>query len=653
LSQPNPNSANVPPAGPVLLPVIARIAKIALSDYRGFPSGQDYEFDLGSEGKNLLLFGENGSGKTSLFRALRDLSALRPGPTNYSELRNIFVPGDEGFISIQLTAGAVNEFRWDYGNDHPRLTAGQPYALLTERCRFLDYRALLETNFVHRLKAPNLFDLLVKEILSDLPVLVDGIQKPLGVVYKNMLTAKPHDHRFRRRLEAVDKVCADITQALVNHLPEVVTEGNRLISKMGYNGLSFDLKPETIHYNRRKRDFTGCDIKLLVTLFGKEITNPQQFLNEARLTALALAIYLGAARLVLQSPRPGADGTIMVRLLVLDDVLIGLDLANRLPVLQVLNDEFADWQIIILTYDRVWFDLAQIVIGNDNKWIISELYPKPQQNGTQVFEAPVIRKMGGGDAAGHFLDLARNRLAARDDRTAAFYARTAFEIKLKSYCQAKKVQVAYDMDGRNLTSDHLLDAIERRLTWSGKLPKALFALQRVKMFRYSVLNPLAHFHPVTLAANEVSLAVAAVAALQFPTDEIDLAKETGQILNRPALSSDELVDAANWLRTAFEVDMREFLVTHQGRVFFRHNWTELSLAELWEAAKEKMNAVNAAASIVLIADIELHRRVFLDEWRFTVVSTLTKADLDAAWAALRDPGSLPNSPRTKLATFHA
>lgn len=49
-----------------------RISKIILRDFRAFPNSADiFEFDLGADGKNLLLFGENGSGKSSLFHALR------------------------------------------------------------------------------------------------------------------------------------------------------------------------------------------------------------------------------------------------------------------------------------------------------------------------------------------------------------------------------------------------------------------------------------------------------------------------------------------------------------------------------------------------------------------------------------------------------
>ena len=52
-----------------------RIKKISINGYRAFPQYRPHNFEvsLGDDGKNLLLYGENGSGKTSLFKALRDL----------------------------------------------------------------------------------------------------------------------------------------------------------------------------------------------------------------------------------------------------------------------------------------------------------------------------------------------------------------------------------------------------------------------------------------------------------------------------------------------------------------------------------------------------------------------------------------------------
>jgi energy-coupling factor transporter ATP-binding protein EcfA2 len=606
----NDDAQAAPPAEPTdPKPSVARIAKIGLSDYRAFPSGQTYEFDLSETGKNLLLYGENGSGKTSLFCALRDLTALQPDLKKFADQCHIFAPGEEGFLSIRLTAGQPDEFRWDYGDEHPRNTGGHPYAALANRCRFLDYKALLKTNYVHGTVTPNLFDLLVTEVLKDLPVTTGGKQERLGEIHKRMIASDPLNYQGKRKLDAVERACADFNAVLLNHLPEVVEEGNRLIVRMGYDGLSFALRPRPVNYDRENRCFSGQEIMLSVELFGRPIDHPQLFLNEARLSSLALAIYLGAARLVLKPPSTGPDGTSMTRLLVLDDVLIGLDLANRLPVLKLLNDEFSDWQIILMTYDRVWFELAKIETAASDRWIAAEMHTKRMQVGTTVFDAPLLQTMETTNASSHFLSLADQNLAADDERQAAFYARVAFEVKLKHYCHKKRVQVSYDLDGRNLTTEHFVDGIERRLNSSGKMPRALFALNRVKMFRHSVLNPLAHYHPVTFTLNEVSLAIEAVRALEFPSDKTNFAKEVHRVLMKPVLTPTELIDAANWLRTTFEVDLRVFLAQKQGRVLYRHDWTRVSLSELWEAAKERLNALNVNLATGLIADIEAHRRV--------------------------------------------
>lgn len=364
---PQERTLPLPPSSPA--PVVARIAEIALSDYRAFPAGPTYKFDLGSEGKNLLLFGENGSGKTSLFRGLRDLMSQSPGIMKFARYRHIYAPGEEGFIAVQLTAGTPSEFRWEYEETHPAATGGQPFLHLANRCRFIDYKALLETNFVHRTGIPNLFDLLVKDVLRDLPVLVNGTFRRLDEVYNDMLRANPKTYHGVNKLAAVHAACTTFSTALANHLPEVVAEGKRLIGKMVVEGLDFDLVPNKVTYDPKTRKFIGQEIGLKVSLFGTPIDHPQLFLNEARLTALALAIYLGAASLVLKSPQPSADGTIKARLLVLDDVLIGLDLANRLPVLKVLNEDFCDWQIILMTYDRVWFELAKEYTEHTGRWI--------------------------------------------------------------------------------------------------------------------------------------------------------------------------------------------------------------------------------------------------------------------------------------------
>jgi energy-coupling factor transporter ATP-binding protein EcfA2 len=490
-------------------PIVARISKISLSDYRGFPSGQPYEFDLGATGKNLLLYGENGSGKTSLFRALRDLAALHPGPENFPDLSNIFAPGEEGFLSIQLTAGMPAEFRWDYGDKHPRETAGQPYAAMAERCRFLDYKALLETNFVHRSSTPNLFNLLAKDVLYNLPVIVSGRLARLGAVYARMIAADPGTYHGKRKLEAVDQACAGFNSALANHLPEVVEEGNRLTAKLGYDGLSFDLKPTTVLYDRKKRSFTGQEITLSVQLFGRPIDHPQVFLNEARLTALALAIYLGAARLVLK-PSASPDGVNMVRLLVLDDVLIGLDLANRLPVLRVLKDEFSDWQILLFTYDRTWFDLAKEYTEHAGQWTylnLREMPTAPGQPGRPCIEP-----------CPNFLTFADRHFLSGDLMAAAVYIRAAFETRVKNVCRDCGIKISYKPNPKDVKTDQLWQGIVDRQKERQEEGKPDFIspdiMKDVETVRSTILNRLSHSETPSLVTKEVQFAMEAIKKLQ-------------------------------------------------------------------------------------------------------------------------------------------
>ncbi len=44
------------------------------------------------------------------------------------------------------------------------------------------------------------------------------------------------------------------------------------------------------------------------------------------------------------------------RLLLLDDILIGLDMAHRKNFIKIVEKHFSDWQIIILTYSKAWFE---------------------------------------------------------------------------------------------------------------------------------------------------------------------------------------------------------------------------------------------------------------------------------------------------------
>jgi hypothetical protein len=97
-----------------------------------------------------------------------------------------------------------------------------------------------------------------------------------------------------------------------------------------------------------------------------KIENPHHFLNEARLSAIAISLYFAA--LTIMPPAP-------LSLLMLDDVLIGIDLANRMSVLKILTSHpFNQWQIILLTHDKIWYNIIQRYTSDLNTWACYEMY---------------------------------------------------------------------------------------------------------------------------------------------------------------------------------------------------------------------------------------------------------------------------------------
>ena len=69
-----------------------RITKIEIKNFRAFYGA--YQIDLHKAGKNLLVYGENGSGKTSLYQALKRFLESSEGEHQFKPYQNIFNSDD-------------------------------------------------------------------------------------------------------------------------------------------------------------------------------------------------------------------------------------------------------------------------------------------------------------------------------------------------------------------------------------------------------------------------------------------------------------------------------------------------------------------------------------------------------------------------------
>ena len=148
-----------------------RVKRILINDYRAFPGPTDYEFMI--DGKNLLLYGENGSGKSSIYHALKDYFNNTNKAPAFSLNKNVFSKSSAGRalltgkISIEFDDGS-GLHTWDIQNNIRPSSKQYTNSLL--RFGSIDYRAMLRTNIMCGDGTPNLYKLLVDDLLSRMPI---------------------------------------------------------------------------------------------------------------------------------------------------------------------------------------------------------------------------------------------------------------------------------------------------------------------------------------------------------------------------------------------------------------------------------------------------------------------------------------------------
>lgn len=506
-----------------------RIKRLTLTDFRAFPGPTPAHFDL--DGKNLLVYGENGSGKSSIFHALREFFSLKPVKP-LGHYRNVFSAQPEEVCKVGIEYvgdAAVVEWTTDkhpcerdlskpvkdwygyfFGNSDSRTIS------VAMRCACLDYRALLDTNYLHGDGDINLFDIALKRLLADYPITVaGGQQKSLSQLWANVedaSLAKPSAPQAgatpSAEFQGVLAACAEFNSgfrqalgALHPHVGVLLGEligADVVVAPFSFAGLTY-----SAGRLKRDREVAGRELKLDVSFRNHSPSRPQDFLNEARLSALALAIYL-AGRLAC-TPTSTQDA---LKLLVLDDVLIGLDHSNRLPVLDVLHTYFADWQVVLLTHDKTWFDLARERLPK-NDWGCCEVY---EGDPASVAPMPIVRPTMNKPARA-LLQKANDLLILGYVEAAANYARQAFEMGVRIACELKKIKMEYRLDP---TAHQAQDFLDKLKGWPGSanVPKANWdaAIHRLELLKNVVMNPYSHPSAPNIPKQEVTDAITAVTA---------------------------------------------------------------------------------------------------------------------------------------------
>ena len=513
-----------------------RLTQIQLRDFRAFAGELNLPLP---DGCNLLLHGENGSGKSSLSCALREFftlnqdSKLAPSKNPIEPYRHAFpdtnpTPQPRS-PRVKLTFTDATTITWEEGKLHP-LEVGdttnppstpQPerenIAAISRCSGFFDYRALLRASLTKEpAKLPGqIFELFVETLLAGFRVRAAGGEQTIGKLWNDVKAAEPH-WRYKYIMRRANNTVAVFDQAFIPFLAQITDKANEFlryfptsrlrILKLDYAGSS---------YAKATLELTGAAIVPEIEFNGLKVDQHQEFLNEARLTALALSVFLAAVALADANP---ADPD-PLRLLILDDVLIGLDLNNRLPLLELLRTEFPRHQILLLTHDLVWFDIARehTAEWGDSKWNYARLFEEPTGPAEPFLPRFERLKPNMSD-----LKIAEGYIRIGDLRAAAVYVRAAYEATLKRICKSHNLPVAYQPNPRDIDANTLWKTILRKHVGLRKSKGGEFLnpslIPLISAVRSQVLNRLSHSGSSSLTAPELLAALKTIAQLLSDLD---------------------------------------------------------------------------------------------------------------------------------------
>lgn len=156
---------------------------------------------------------------------------------------------------------------------------------------------------------------------------------------------------------------------------------------------------------------------------GQPTQPPRKYLSESHLNSLGVVLFLANALIFNKQ----------ARFLVLDDIVTSFDINHRRRLLRLLKEEFADWQILILTHESVWFDLIKREMGQAG-WLFHEVSADNDngillENSPSTLRALIAQKKGKEDVTN---DL-----------------RKLLEVILKDVCHALEVKVTFRFNELN------------------------------------------------------------------------------------------------------------------------------------------------------------------------------------------------------------
>lgn len=407
-----------------------RIESLKIENFKFFKE----EFIFSPQGKNVLLYGENGSGKSSIYWSLFTIiQSVLKQPTlddarkyfdanNSQHLRNRYsTPVEDSrllMIFKDFDSNATRDCEDSFANANATSSALKDFMQKAFMASdFINYK-FLSSLFEKRNSVDNeVFEIFNREIFPILSVMggftdLDGVFRnsvsfkewwdyilslpaTLERNEKNKSTFKQKNARYIAFQEMIGK----FNHAVKTLLQEIEIKTNNTLHDvydfeidvvLDYKPCQFNLRTSPRHYDGEvhipqiilKAQLTSPNIPNN----NREILHPRSFFNEAKLTCMGIAL-----RLAISDTK--TNWVDSIKMLVLDDILISLDMGNRIKIIEEILKHSDRFQTFIFTHDRAFFHLVLNEIKKSIKissWKALNLYEDPLSN--KPYPQPLLKE---------------------------------------------------------------------------------------------------------------------------------------------------------------------------------------------------------------------------------------------------------------------
>lgn len=390
-------------------PSPVRVSRVEINGFRGVPDSLEVVLQgVNNRASSAIIFGENGSGKSTIVDAIEWACQKSVGRrkglrgTEIPSLINLATGTSTCSVQVTLSTGEVikrcTTFSEDgaqvFGNRVPDMFARVPMSLKrADILRFLDtppvergslfldhalgdevsLPAALTTDQITVADERQEAKRLMRDSAAKLAELIkvspppndaNDIQQMIARdVYKGVL---PRDwakvtlqrsvqeqleeyKKHRTRVKELNKLAKRLRLPSSDALERLQAMQSILSGVGDWLTSAFLLVTHANHVARVEPVFgriSDVSLEIDVVLTSGIITSPRKIFSEGYQDLVALLYFLAVARTA------GEHG--QARVLILDDVLQSVDANIRVEIMELLVRDFPDWQLLVTAHDRLW-----------------------------------------------------------------------------------------------------------------------------------------------------------------------------------------------------------------------------------------------------------------------------------------------------------